>query len=177
MWSSPGPTTAATSGTGWTVALYVRDALDLPFSADIPRLEPPVARRPDRPTARAITAEAWDGWLRALSDAPAGSIPPPAHDPVLHDWYDLLQREARDWEGTTVRTDPYMPSWGPVLLAQGGDRGVRGLVHQIEIVPVAGRWHMSLRPDRLLVSVATWSDADEMDRLVEPRVRAVLRLE
>lgn len=175
MQHRPGPIAEARSGTCWTVALYIRDALGLPFSPEIPRLAPAIPHVAD-PDAATPTADGWDVWVRRLAEVPAGSVTPPDHDPVLQTWYDRLEAEARMWEDRTARTGHYASELVPALLREAAGRGAHGVVHRTAIVSVEGRWHLVLRPDLLLVSVATWNDSAEMDRILEPLLRNVLGL-
>lgn len=130
----------------------------------------------DRGVAASVTADGWAEWFDRLAEGPAGSLLPPDHDPALLHWYTRLQEEARVWEDQAARPGGYASSLVPALLNEAGKRGKRGMVHQTEILPVKGRWHLSLRPDLLLVSVATWNDSEAMDRILEPLVRRALGL-
>lgn len=176
MQAGPGPMTRARSGTRWTVALYIRDALGLPFSPDIPRLAPAIRQVAHGEVATPVTASSWAEWVRRLGEGPPGSLLPPDHDPALLTWYNRLKHEAADWEDWTARPGGYTSALVPTLLGEAGTRGVRGMVHETEIIPVAGRWHVSLRPDLLLVSVATWNSAEAMDCILQPLLRTVLGL-
>lgn len=176
MHSGSGPVTGVRSGTRWTVALYVRDALGLPFSPDVPHLAPAIRQVADGQEATPVAARGWAEWFRRLVEGAPGSLLPPDHDPALLTWYNRLRHEAAEWEDRTARPGGYSSALVPTLLREAGTRGVQGMVHETEIVPVEGRWHVSLRADLLLVSVATWNRPEEMDCILEPLLRTVLGL-
>ncbi|MCB2175185.1 MAG: hypothetical protein KQH57_05220 [Actinomycetales bacterium] len=176
MHSGPGPQTSARTGTRWTIALYIRDALGLPFSPDMPRLAPAIRQNANEEADPPVTESGWAEWLDRLVEGTPGSLLRPDHDPGLLTWYDRLELEARDWEGRAAQPGRYESSLVPRLLREAKSSGVQGMVHETEFVPVEGRWHLSLRPDLLLVSVATWNDAEEMDRILEPLIRSALGL-
>src|SRR5690606_25537510 len=152
------------------------DALGLPFSPDVPPLDPPLARRDDLSSACSVTPNEWDAWLEQLVRAPAGGVHPPATGADLLTLFTELEEEARVWEDSVVRLGPYRPAWIPALLQDASARGVTGLRHHTEVVPVRGPWNWSPSPSRLLVSVTTYSDHLEMDEILRPRLVQALDL-
>lgn len=83
MPSGPGPRTSARTGTRWTVALYIRDALGLPFSPEVPRLAPAIRQIADEEAGPPVTASGWAEWFRRLVEGTPGSLLRPDHDPGL----------------------------------------------------------------------------------------------
>lgn len=158
-------------GTGFTLALFVRDRLALPVADDVPALVPriEVEALPGDETA-ALAAE-WREWWDRLTEVPTGRVVRPAAE-TLATVFDAVVDEARTWEEETVRPnfffseadlpDGYVPE--PI-----GDPDVP-VVYDVELVPVGGAWHRDLGPHRLLVSVETWEDPAATDALLRPRI-------
>ncbi|MDF2848083.1 MAG: Fe(2+)-trafficking protein [Oerskovia sp.] len=158
-------------GTGFTVALYVRDRLALPVADDVPALVPRITVEALPGDEAAALADGWREWWDRLTEVPTGRDVRPASE-RLATVFDALADEARAWSEQTVRPnfffseadlpDGYVPE--PI-----GDPDVP-VVYDIELVPVGGAWHRDLGPHRLLVSVQTWEDPAVMDALLRPRI-------
>ena len=158
-------------GTGFTVALFVRDRLALPVADDVPALAPRIAVDPLPGDEAAALADAWRAWWSRLAQVPASRDVRPASAPLAA-LLDALVDEARTWEAETLRPnfffsdddlpDGYVPE--PI--------GVPDVpvTFDVEIVPVDGSWHRDLCPHRMLVSVRTWEDPAAMDALLRPRI-------
>ena len=170
------PQIGATNGIGFTVALFVRDRFGLQSGAAVPRLAPRVEPIPIPGNVETIDATAWDRWWTELTHMPAGRTSRPTTSPGLAVLFDEILDQARIWESDVVPAVPYMPAWGPEMLWRNRDRlAGRGPVkHDTEFVPVEGRWHRILSPNRLLVSVETWLDHDLMDLLLRPQMTALI---
>ncbi|MGW6003588.1 hypothetical protein ACWFNS_00420 [Oerskovia enterophila] len=160
-----------TLGTGFTVALFVRDRLALPVASDVPALAPRVEALAVPDDEAAALAAEWRAWWERLAEAPTGRVVGPASE-RLATVFDAVVDEARAWEAGNVRPnlflseddlpDGYVPS--PI-----GDPDVP-VVYDVELVPVGDGWHRDLGPHRLLVSIGTWEDPAAMDALLRPRI-------
>ncbi|MHA7135430.1 hypothetical protein [Oerskovia turbata] len=163
-----------TAGTGWTVALYVRDRLALPVEDHVPPLTPPVEPRPlPREETGALAAE-WAEWWHALAGARTWAPVRPSTE-ALAAAFDELVDDALAWEEAAPRPNldpseedlPVDPSSPATRLP--GDPGIPVRL-DIECLPVTGRWHRDAGPRHLLVSVETSDDLWEMRALLESRI-------
>ncbi|WP_336706665.1 hypothetical protein [Oerskovia sp. USHLN155] len=158
-------------GTGFTVALFLRDRLALPVAYDVPALVPRITVEALSGDEAAALADGWREWWDRLIEVPTGRDVRPASE-RLATVFDTVVDEARAWAEQMVRPnfffseadlpDGYVPE--PI-----GDPDVP-VVYDIELVPVGGAWHRDLGPHRLLVSVQTWEDPAVMDALLRPRI-------
>ncbi|MET4223949.1 hypothetical protein [Oerskovia enterophila] len=168
---------STTRGTGFTVALFVRDRLALPVAADIPALTPRIAVEAlpgdeDLPEeGAAALADGWRAWWQRLAEAPPGRVVGPAPG-RLATVFDAVVDEARAWEAGNVRPNLFLsegdlpPCYVP---SQIGDPDVP-VVYDVEVVPVGGAWHQDLGPHRLLVSTRTWEDPAAMEAILRSRI-------
>lgn len=158
-------------GTGFTVALFVRDRLALPVADDVPALVPRLAVEALPGDEAAALADGWRAWWDRLTEVPTGRDVRPASE-RLATVVDALVDEARSWAEQMVRPNYFFsevdlpPGYVPEPI---GDPDVP-VVYDVELVPVGGAWHRDLGPHRMLVSVETWEDPAAMDALLRPRI-------
>lgn len=158
-------------GTGFTVALYVRDRLALPVADDVPTLAPRIAVEALPGDEAAALAAEWQEWWKWLTEVPTGRVVRPAPE-RLATVFDTVVDEARAWEEETVRPNFFFSEAdlpAGYVLEPVGDPDIP-VVYDVELVPVDGAWHRDLGPHRLLVSVRTWEDPAAMDALLRPRI-------
>jgi hypothetical protein len=163
-----------TAGTGWTVALYVRDRLALPVEEHVPTLTPAVEARPlPREETAALAAE-WAGWWHELAGARTWGPVRPSTE-ALAAVFDELVDDALAWEETAPRPDLHPSEEDlPVDLSSPaarppGDPRIPVRL-DIEYLPVTGRWHRDAGPRHLLVSIETSDDLREMWSLLKSRI-------
>ena len=162
---------SVTPGTGFTVALFVRDRLALPVASDVPALAPGVEARAVPDDEAAALAAEWRAWWERLAEAPTGRVVRPASE-RLATVFDAVVDEARAWEAGNVRPNLFLseddlaPGFVPSPV---GDPGVP-VVYDVELVPLDGAWHRDIGPHRLLVSTRTWEDPAAMEAILRSRI-------
>lgn len=160
------------NGSGFTYACFVRDRFAIPAAPDLPALEPAVGSAPGR--ADGALEQAWEAWWERLRSAEPGAVVPPDHDPRLLALWTEVEHEARQWEDDHVPLDPpYRPAWTSAWMDEHLPAGA-SLEHSTDVLGVGGRWHRTTAPSRLLVSVATYRDHAEMDRVLRAALTAAV---
>ncbi|QOR71373.1 hypothetical protein IM660_03475 [Ruania alkalisoli] len=156
-----------TGGEGWTAALAVRDALRLPWSADVPVLEPAVPTRSGG--AADVSERDWFAWLRQVADAPR-SRPVPHHSAPLREAQrqvrPSLQEHEEIWDRQVADLADALRDVLSGAIAGGGR-----ITYLIQIVPVAGAWSLDVSAAHLLASPAALATPDARRELLGPRLR------
>lgn len=157
------------TGSGWSAALVVRQALALPYSPWLPALDLTSVTNLRGAMTRPPAQAAWLTWIDAIAASPGRPTRP--DDPVLAGALDAAEPYLSALDA--VDEPVYRPMWSADLLARSRLSGRR---YVVETVPVGMSWHHGLSPDHLLVSRALLADTARMDAVLRPRLRRALGL-
>ena len=142
------------NGSPFTTALYVRDVSGLTVAPEIPPLEP----RLDRVPGADIDPADWTGWWAAI--VATGPVPgrprvAPTAGAALLNRYGRVADWVGDWEDRETRAVTVTGVSEVVSALEAAAGRPATFAYAVDVVPVAGPFHLDLTPTWLLIGTET----------------------